>query len=72
MKKAGIDWVAKGQRMPGPEDADAYGCVLIYDRLNGVKVTGWRNEQELRREAVTHWAPMPEGPAKGKEWENGR
>ena len=53
--------------MPGPEDADAYGCVLIYDRLNGVKVTGWRNEQELRREAVTHWAPMPEGPAKGKE-----
>ena len=57
-----INWVDKRVRMPWESDADAYGCVLIWDRLNGVKVTGWKNIHELNREAVTHWARMPEGP----------
>jgi hypothetical protein len=48
--------------MPTAADADAYGCVLIWDRLNGVKITGWQNVQELGRENVTHWARIPAGP----------
>lgn len=59
-----VEWVDKNERMPVEMDADAYGCVLIWDRLNGARVTGWRNTQELGREAVTHWARLPEGPGK--------
>ena len=55
-------WIPKRDRMPTAADADPYGCVLIWDRLNGAKITGWRNTQELSREAVTHWARLPEGP----------
>lgn len=57
-----IMWIPKKDRMPTEADADPYGCVLIWDRLNGAKITGWRNTQELSREAVTHWARLPEGP----------
>lgn len=57
-------WVDKRQRMPGQDDADPYGCIMIWDRLNGAKITGWRNTQELNREAVTHWAALPAGPGK--------
>ncbi len=61
---ASVEWISKRERMPGEADADAYGCVLIFDRLNGVRITGWRNVQELSREAVTHWAKLPEGPGR--------
>lgn len=57
-----IMWIPKKDRMPTEADADPYGCVMIWDRLNGAKITGWRNTQELSREAVTHWARLPEGP----------
>ena len=59
-----IEWINKYDRMPGEDDADAYGCVMIWDRLNGARITGWRNAQELGREAVTHWAVLPEGPGR--------
>lgn len=55
-------WINKRRLMPTAADADAYGCVLIWDRLNGVKITGWQNAQELGRENVTHWARIPAGP----------
>lgn len=55
-------WIPKKDRMPTEADADPYGCVMIWDRLNGAKITGWRNTQELGREAVTHWSRLPEGP----------
>jgi hypothetical protein len=37
---------------------------MIWDRLNGAMVTGWRNAQQLNRAAVTHWARIPDGPRK--------
>ena len=57
-----VEWINKTERMPTEADCDLWGCVLIYDRLNGVKVTGYRNAGELGRSGVTHWARMPLGP----------
>lgn len=57
-----INWISIRERLPRVEDADEYGCVLIWDRLNGVKITGWRNDYELSRAPVTHWATPPKGP----------
>lgn len=57
-----VEWVNMQDRPPRREDADEYGCVMIWDELNGVMITGWRNEQMLYREPVTHWARTPEGP----------
>ena len=57
-----LEWVDKRERLPGAEDADVYGCVMIWDTNNGVMLAGWRNEQQLSRPYVTHWARTPEGP----------
>ena len=46
-----IRWIPKSVRMPTAEDADAQGCVLIWDTNNGVD-----------RAPVTHWATPPQGP----------
>ena len=35
-----VRWVAKTERMPEAGDADAQGCVLIWDENNGVMVAG--------------------------------
>lgn len=59
-----LEWIDKRERMPGAEDADVYGCVLIFDVNNGIMVSGWKNRQQLERGPVTHWARMPEGPAR--------
>lgn len=55
-------WVSLDRRRPTAEDADQWGCVLIWDINNGVMLAGWRNEQQLSRPYVTHWARTPEGP----------
>jgi hypothetical protein len=57
-----VEWIPKGERMPTEADGDPWGCVLIYDRLNGVKITGLRNVLEIGRSMVTHWARIPRGP----------
>lgn len=62
--KPWLDWVDKNTRMPTAEDADYWGCVMIWDQLNGAMITGWRNAQQLNRAGVTHWARIPEGPRK--------
>lgn len=56
------EWIDKYERMPVESDCDPWGCVLIYDQLNGVMVTGFRNRQQLNRQGVTHWARIPVGP----------
>lgn len=60
-------WVRLDRRRPTAEDADPWGCVLIWDSNNGVMLAGWRNEQQLGRPYVTHWARTPEGSAETKK-----
>ena len=57
-----IRWIPKSVRMPTAEDADAQGCVLIWDTNNGVMLTGYRNPYGVDRAPVTHWATPPQGP----------
>lgn len=64
-----VCWVDKRDRMPAKADCDAWGCVLIYDRYNGVMVTGYLNRQQLDRHGVTHWARIPAGPEGEKKQE---
>lgn len=58
----GVRWVDKRERMPTREDADAQGCVLVWDINNGVMITGVNNHYGVGRSPVTHWATPPEGP----------
>jgi hypothetical protein len=58
----GVEWVALSDHRPELEDADAQGCVMIWDQLNGLMVTGWKNNYELTRPFVTHWARTVVGP----------
>lgn len=55
-------WIDLKERIPTKEDADEWGCVLVWDRYNGVKVCGWNNTFGLAREPVTHWMTPPERP----------
>lgn len=61
-KNMTVEWIDKRERLPTGTDCDAWGCVLIYDRHNGVMVTGYLNRQQLDRRGVTHWARIPDGP----------
>ena len=62
MLKREIRWISKAERMPTAEDADAQGCVLVWDTNNGVMITGIHNPYGIGRGPVTHWATPPEGP----------
>lgn len=62
MKDNCVIWIDKTERMPTADDADEYGCVLIYDTLNGIMISGYKNTQNISRWPVTHWARMPEAP----------
>lgn len=53
-------WVAVSGRLPGREDGDAQGCVLVWHAFNGVMVTGWHNIAWNR--FFTHWMQTPRGP----------
>lgn len=64
--KTTVNWIDKTVRMPTVADADLWGCIMIWDTLNGARVTGYRNAQELNRSVVTHWARLPDGPTKEK------
>ncbi|MEG1844911.1 MAG: hypothetical protein RR296_11770 [Clostridia bacterium] len=55
-------WIERKARMPTKEDADIWGCVLIWDVNNGVMVCGWNNKMSLCRGTVTHWMTPPQKP----------
>lgn len=67
MNERTIQWIDKTERMPEAEDADAQGCVLVWDKNNGAMVAGYRNPLGLGRSSVTHWARLPERPEVGDE-----
>ena len=62
-----IQWIDKNVQKPTEADADPWGCILLWDRHNGVKVCAWNNVQEINREPVTHWKTVPNGPEERSE-----
>lgn len=55
-------WINRIMRMPTADDADPWGDVIIWDALNGLKLTQYDNRAELERPNVTHFARTPPGP----------
>ena len=55
------DWIDAKQRKPTIDDADVFGCVLVYHEYNGAMVTGWQ-QFDMNR-FYTHWMPLPLPPA---------
>ena len=53
-----LTWIPLSERKPTKADADIFGCVLYFDQLNGVQVSGYKNWYQLNRLFVTHFAPL--------------
>lgn len=56
-----IHWIDICETMPTQDDADAYGCVLAWSRMNGCIIVNWRNFKHYGC-YLSHWARMPEEP----------
>ena len=53
-------WISIKQQTPTAADADIYGCVLVKDRHNGHRVTGWH--QPEMDGGITDWQRLPRSP----------
>lgn len=47
-------------RQPTQDDADEYGCVIVWHLFQGVMITGWRNAANGMYN--THWMHTPAKP----------
>lgn len=54
------NWISTKERMPDKADADVHNCVLVYDRHDGHKVTGWHQVRINR--AIEMWQRLPDAP----------
>ena len=55
-------WTDMRERKPEREDADVYGCVVVWHRYQGVMVMGWR--EAARNRFALYWS-RPPGPPEG-------
>jgi hypothetical protein len=53
-------WIETSERMPTKDDADIHNCVLVHDRHDGHRITGWH--QAERDHAITMWQGLPDAP----------
>ena len=58
-------WISMKDRKPENEDADDYGCVLVWHLYQGVMLTGWRNA--CNGVYHTHWMHTPPPPEGSRE-----
>ena len=57
-------WTPKSMRLPGMADADAQGCVMIWNDVSDAAfVTAVDNVRNYGTR-ISHWMKLPEGPAK--------
>lgn len=53
-------WICAMEHLPTAEDADDWGCVLVWHRYQGPMITGWRQVQNNGH--MTHWQRTPAAP----------
>lgn len=58
-------WIDMSARKPTQDDADEYGCVIVWHLFQGVMITGWRNAASGIYH--THWQKTPDAPEGVKE-----
>lgn len=54
-------WILRGTRLPTAADADACGCVLVWDCHEGNRITGWH--QPASDGGITAWQRLPGPPS---------
>lgn len=60
-----MKWIEKAERLPEQQDANEWGCVIVWHTYQGVMVTGWRNAKE--NSFVTHWMHAIPGPCQATQ-----
>lgn len=53
-------WIQAKERLPKKEDADKFGCVIVWHTYQGALITGWHQVPNNR--FMTHWMPTPKKP----------
>ena len=56
-----MDWISIETRPPDADDADEYGCVLVWDVNNGARTAGYKCVKPGGM--LSHWQRLPPGPA---------
>ena len=52
-------WIATSDRLPGLDDWDGNGKVLIWEENNGCMIGDVLRQKDLLRAPVTHWQRIP-------------
>lgn len=55
-------WIPISERRPTAQDADAWGCVLVWHVYNGTQMLGWDNPMLGTSKLITHWMSPPDAP----------
>lgn len=55
------EWINAEERLPTREDADDWGCVLVWHTYQGAMIAGWK--QVEKNCFMTHWQRSPQAPA---------
>lgn len=64
MERERMAWTDKRERLPTQQDADPWGCVLVWHIHNGAQTLGWQNPMLKSSKYITHWMTPPPGPGK--------
>lgn len=57
------NWIPKSEKMPNIFDADAQGCVLALDMMEGARIIGYNNPT-IHTERIVGWQRLPKGPGR--------
>lgn len=60
-----MEWILMSDRKPTSDDADEYGCVMVWHLFQGVMVTGWSIAGNGIY--ITHWMRTPDAPIGAKD-----
>lgn len=58
-------WIDAAKRQPCAADADENGCVMVYHKWDGYKVTGWRQFEWDKY--IERWQRTPPPPENHRE-----
>ena len=64
-QEIGDGWIATARRLPGPDDADEFNCVLAMDTLGETRVAGWHRIVEYGE--FLCWQRLPDPPQRYRE-----
>ena len=61
------DWISKRERMPGKEDLDKRGRIVVWNEFSGADMMGMHELKNLGSH-VSHWMRVPERQGVANGW----